>query len=73
MLVTWDPTLTESTWNCTPAMPTLEEAEADTAVEPDTVDPATGDEIETEGGVVGTPVLVMKLESTLVTNVPEES
>jgi len=54
-------------------MPTLEEAEADTAVEPDTVDPATGDEIETEGGVVGTPVLVMKVASPLVTNVPEES
>ena len=38
--------------NCTPATPTLSDAEADTAVVPETVAPSAGADIATVGGVV---------------------
>src|SRR5206468_15417 len=50
--VSSEPTLAPSTRNCTPATPTLSEAEALTVVDPDTVAPDAGAEMLTEGGVV---------------------
>src|SRR5206468_1428599 len=50
--VSWGATLAPSTRNCTPATPTLSEAEALTVVDPDTVAPDAGAVMLTEGGVV---------------------
>src|SRR3979490_3367096 len=50
--VTSAPRLAPSSLNCTPATPTLSEALAVTLSLPDTVAPAAGDVIETEGAMV---------------------
>src|SRR5206468_6235040 len=50
--VSSEPTLAPSTRNCTPATPTLSEAEALTVVDPDTVAPDAGAVMLTEGGDV---------------------
>src|SRR5690348_8798591 len=44
--------LTPSSWNCTPATPTLSEAFAVTPMVPETVAPAVGELIDTVGAVV---------------------
>src|SRR5690242_12665750 len=46
------PRFTPSSWNCTPATPTLSLALAETVIEPETVAALAGAEMETEGGVV---------------------
>src|SRR6266404_1584989 len=46
------PALLPSTWNCTPATPTLSEAFAVSVIAPDTVAPADGEVIDTAGAVV---------------------
>ena len=46
------PTLVPSTLNCTPATATLSVALADTVIEPETVAPPEGAEIDTVGGVL---------------------
>jgi hypothetical protein len=67
------PKLAESSRNCTLAIPALDEAEAVTVMVPETVDPSDGELIETVGGVVGSPSLVAKLKSPLVTIAPDAS
>jgi hypothetical protein len=46
------PKLEPPTLNCTPATPTLSEAEADTVMVPETVAPLLGEDMLTVGGVV---------------------
>ena len=59
------PLLTPSTWSCTLAMPTLEEALAVTVIVPISVAPFVGEVMETVGGVtalftvIETPALVV--------------
>src|SRR5574337_309518 len=49
--MTSDPILLPSTLNCTPAIPTLLVAVADTVIVPETVVPAAGAVMDTVGGV----------------------
>jgi hypothetical protein len=52
------PTFTPSSRNCTPTTPTSSDADADNPTTPETVDPPTGDDTDTVGGVTSgvTPV-----------------
>jgi hypothetical protein len=57
------PRFVPSTWNCTLATATLSAAVAATVIVPETVAPEPGAVIDTVGGVVSPPVLVL-LEPT---------
>ncbi len=57
-MVTSVPRLTPSSWNCTPATPTLSAAVAVTETEPPTLAPALGPVTATVGGVVSPPATV---------------
>ena len=57
------PRLAPSSWNCTPATPTLSVALADTGTIAETVAPLTGEVIDTAGGIPsdvgGPPALIV--------------
>src|SRR6266404_451894 len=53
------PALLPSTWNCTPATPTLSEAFAASVTEPDTVAPGAGELTDTDGGVVSLKTVIV--------------
>jgi hypothetical protein len=57
------PTLAPSTWNCTLATATLSDAVAVTVMVPETLAPATGELIETVGGVVSDAGWLLELTS----------
>ena len=58
--------------NCTPAMPTLEEAVAETVMVPETVAPDAGELIEKVGGVE-TVLLTLMVTVALVLRCPMPS
>src|SRR5689334_22810841 len=58
-LVTSAPRFVPSSLNCTPATPTLSAALATTVTVPETSAPATGELIETDGGVVSFSTLTV--------------
>ena len=70
-MVSSGPSATLSSRNCTPATPTLSEAEALTVVVPDTVAPLAGEVILTVGGVVSgvppppLPLVTSKASTTI--------
>src|SRR5690349_5129923 len=51
-VVSWAPRFAPSSWNCTPATPTLSDALAATVTLPDTLAPFAGAVMDTVGGVV---------------------
>src|SRR5439155_25191815 len=55
-VVTSAPSLAPSSFNCTPATPTLSVALAETEIAPETMEPADGAVMETAGGVVSATV-----------------
>src|SRR2546422_1176324 len=63
--VTSAPRVTLSSLNCTPTMPTLSVALAETVIVPKTVTPAAGAVIETVGGVTSAMALLTSLEKPL--------
>src|SRR5439155_3411576 len=73
-VVTSAPRFTPSSLNCTPTMPTLSMALAETVTVPATEAPATGAVMETAGGVVsGTRLLTLTLTAAEVAELPAAS